>query len=74
MLNVGAGVIGREDTWVIGTPLMGALLGVGGWYPSCHGLRFTIGMVIASHGTRGFLKINDYDYMEHNRETFCLHW
>ena len=57
MLKVGAGVIGSFDTWTIGAVLMGALLGAGAWYPSCQGLRFTIGILMASHGTRGLLEI-----------------
>ena len=62
MLNEGAGVIGRVETWAVGA--MGAsgviclMLGPDGWYPSCHGFRSTIGMVMASHGTRGLLKQN----------------
>ena len=58
MLNEGAEVIGRDETWVIGGPLMGVMLGADGRYPSCHGLRFTMGIVMASHGTRGLLKQN----------------
>ena len=62
MLNEGAGVIGRVETWAVGA--MGAIgviclmLGPDGWYPSCHGFRSTKGMVMASHGTRGLLKQN----------------